>query len=436
MANIIAEIAPFLADNKSISYVYNRDMKAPQYTDSIPTACVGFDKEGNNTLFLMNKEFMDKLSYLEKCFVFAHEGLHVLFNHGKAGADFIASLPANQGKRSHKLLNYAMDLCINQILIDQYFTDSHYAMPVLKTLVTFDNFEEKEGLVLQRGENFQYYYWKLYNHIKDKSPSDDGTDFGFDNEYETFSDVIDNEETSDAEKKHKEDIHKKGGSQTEKDFSKNSKSKSSGSDKPTGKEVVTQYKNMSIKDAIDRYVMHRNMSSEDKSKRPDVKYTWYGTNRRTVAVKMEKTTVAVRNTKYQNKKHKVLVYCDVSGSVAAYTEKFINLVNMIDTEKCDIVFKVWADSVSSVYYNKDNTAKWSNCGGGTNIKEVIADYNQNYIESKIDCVVVLTDGEYDAINDKKALVKNATKWVFFMVPGSDRSTNNVFKSSTSVTLNW
>lgn len=440
--NILEELRPFFMSNQSIAFVYNRDMREPEYNENIPTACVGFDNEGNNIAFYMNKDFMENLSYDEKCFIFSHEALHVLFDHGKRGEDFLNSLPKNQGKRSRKLLNYAMDLCINHILAEQYFPIVYSIMDLPNHLVTFDNIEKQYKFPepIPRDRDFIYYYNLLLEHMfsdeekKKMQFSENGEDgFDFDGDFETFGDAVNNSKTSSGEKKVKKEIHDGNGSETETNHNKGKKHTTNANH--SVKEVVTTYKKMNIQDAITRYVKNRNMSAIDFNRAPDVKYDWNKVNRRTIYVVKKDTSVPKRDVKYSHKKHRVLIYCDVSGSVESYTKKFINMVNYIDKEKCEILFHVWADSVSEVYYNDKGIAKWKDCGGGTNIQNVISHYKENFSDKKIDCVIVLTDGQYDDIKKAKKAVKDPTKWVFFMTE-QDEASKNVFNKSTSVTIDW
>ena len=57
-------------------------MSKPFFSDTISTACVTFDKEGNFLKFIFNKSFWDDCSEYERLFVICHETLHVILNHG------------------------------------------------------------------------------------------------------------------------------------------------------------------------------------------------------------------------------------------------------------------------------------------------------------------------------------------------------------------
>lgn len=433
--DVLREIQPFLMQNASINFVYNRDMVTPTFEDPqrCPTAAVGFGRDGKNIEFIMNKEFMEKQNYFEKCFIFAHEALHVMFNHGSRGFEYLETLPPNQGKRSNKLLNYAMDICINEILMDQFFAGYLDDMPLLDTLVTLKNLKEKEGLVLPKGKNFIFYYEEILKHIQQKINSGEMAlgegGFDLDGDYTSFGDQMGFDE---KDREAIEAAHKRSGSMTENSFSKNN-SKSQGSGSASYKEVVTTYEKMSLKDALERFVIDQSMSKIDLKAKEKVSYNWYGADRRNVLNNSRKITNPIRSVKYHAMKSKVIIYCDVSGSVSNYTKKFINIVNSIDNQKCDVIFKVWADSVSDVYYNKDGVAKWKDCGGGTSIESVIGDYTANHSKEKVDCIVVLTDGEYTNITNKK--MKDCEKWVFFMIPDTNGA-KNVLPKSKSVTIDW
>lgn len=434
---VISEITPFLLKNPSISYIFTRDMVKPRWSESIDTACVvGSQGSFENIDFLMNKEFFSKLTTIEKFFVFAHETFHILFNHFKRGHDFYQNLPEKD--RSRELMNIAMDITINDILKYQYFENEHSVMDIFQTAWTVETLSKKTGgnLILPMYKDFKFYYNEILQYMRNNPGSGEGGEGGIKMDsagMNTYSDVLGDGAPSEASEK----THKETGSKTEENFNKSEtegEKQSSDNDTPKKKEVVTIYENMDLSDAINRYIMSKSLSATDFSVKPKTKYTWYGADRRNVNLRINTDIkTPIRNVTWKNKKIKLLIYCDVSGSVQSYTEKFINIVNTIDQSKVEIEFKVWASSVSPVTYNANNKAIWNNVGGGTTIENVIRDYKENYDDSMVDCVVVLTDGEYSNISQpKQRYVKTPTKWVFFMTQES----KNVLDTSTAVVINW
>lgn len=431
---VIKEITPFLLKHPSISYIFTKDMVHPRWSESIDTACVVGNSSFENIDFLMNKSYFEKLTSIEKFFVFAHETFHILFNHFKRGSIFYNSLPEKD--RSRELLNIAMDITINDILKFQYFENDHMFMDIFDKCWTTDVLEKKtQGkLVLPLYKDFKFYYNEILKYMNENpSNGGNGGEGGIQMDgVDTYSDVLGDEAPSDISEK----IHEDTGKKTEENYKKDSEDKkSSGNENNSSKkEVVTVYENLNLSDAINRYIMSKSLSSTDFSVKPKTKYTWYGVDRRNINLKMmTDVKTPIRNVTWKNKKIKLLIYCDVSGSVSSYTEKFINIVNTIDQTKVEIEFKVWASSVGPVTYNSNNKAIWHDVGGGTTIENVIDDYKKNYDDNSVDCVVVLTDGEYTSINQpKKKYVRTPTKWVFFMTQDS----KNVFDTSTAVVINW
>jgi len=90
----------------------------PVFDNSIPTACVGFDKQGECMLFRFNPDFWDSCSEEKKKFVVAHECLHVIYAHGKR----MRQLNKQKG-------NKAADVVINHGLVDQFGFDRDVVDP-------------------------------------------------------------------------------------------------------------------------------------------------------------------------------------------------------------------------------------------------------------------------------------------------------------------
>jgi len=80
----------------------------PVFTNSIPTAAVVFNAEGDCVNFLFNKNFWDECDEYKKLFVISHECLHVILNHGKR---FINC-------EHRDLANIAQDIAINHMIVD------------------------------------------------------------------------------------------------------------------------------------------------------------------------------------------------------------------------------------------------------------------------------------------------------------------------------
>lgn len=84
----------------------------PKFSDQIPTAAVGFDKDGNCIKFVFNEEFYNNCSEEKLLFVICHEALHVWLNHGVRMRRLNNFNP--------QMANVAMDLAINHMLVNRF----------------------------------------------------------------------------------------------------------------------------------------------------------------------------------------------------------------------------------------------------------------------------------------------------------------------------
>ena len=77
------QISDYLQDMHEIFYKF-WNLSKPVFDDSLPTAGVYFNQDGEYIQFKFNSEFWAKLktSY-NRAFVIAHECLHVILNHGR-----------------------------------------------------------------------------------------------------------------------------------------------------------------------------------------------------------------------------------------------------------------------------------------------------------------------------------------------------------------
>lgn len=446
--DILKSVAPFLSAQPAFHFIYNGDMAKLKLDDTLPTtsfsyeqttgnplikrsyttAYVQFNDIGKNIYFCFNKYFAETLNDIERSFVFAHEAMHVLLDHGKRGEDFLKTLPENE--RRNDVLNMAMDITINEPLLNIFFNDKIEYMDIIEDLCSIDSIFTVRGISVEKDKGFEYYYKKILE-IKDFSGSG----------YMTFSDVIG--DAPDWAKDIMEEIAEESGFNDSNIQDRLNPSNSSAKDSngsgmgDAAQKVVTKYIKMTVEDAISRYIKPRNMPKKDHKSPDKIKYKWYGINRRIVVLDRvdPKINTPIRLIKSKDKKMNVIVYCDVSGSVASYTEKFLGLIDKIDKEKCIVNTFVWADKVGIATKKDNDKFTWVNVGGGTNINSVLNHYKSNFKDCDVDSIVVLTDGQYDDITKYKT--KNSfdpTRWSFFMTPGA--SLKNVLDKSVSVEIIW
>lgn len=123
-------------------------MGRPVFDESIPTACVQFDQEGNFIWFRFNPEFWSKLDFRNKLFVICHEALHIVLNHG---------IRAKDAGINSQAANVAMDIVVNHTLTSKFGferdeIDNWQSFCWVDTV-----FKDKDPLPSST-EMFEYYY--------------------------------------------------------------------------------------------------------------------------------------------------------------------------------------------------------------------------------------------------------------------------------------
>jgi predicted metal-dependent peptidase len=187
------DICLSLLDHHSLFYKIV-EMGRPIFTDTIPTACVTFDKNGKFFNFLFNPEFWESCSDYKKLFVVAHEALHIILNHGKRFKDSL----------NPQLSNVAIDIVVNHALVNRFGfirekIEGHEEICWVDTI--FKN-TKNHGLDISVDENAEYYLNLLQRNSKNLNLNNfklvDGHNFD-----ETDKQVFDvlNSELTDEEKK-------------------------------------------------------------------------------------------------------------------------------------------------------------------------------------------------------------------------------------------
>lgn len=405
---ILNELSGFLLKTNSILFTFAQDMMLPVYSESISTACVVFKPNEEKCIhFLVNKTFWEELNYNEKIFIFIHETLHVLFSHGKRGKDFMDNI--TKKFQSQKLLNVCMDICINEIIVSQYLNDIPLeTMPIISNgcfiHTVFGDYKD----LIERGKSFEYYYQKyieLYGEEEIERLNLYATEHTFmDIDLDTLEEIqkqIDNV-LFDKDQHHnlnEDSIEEKstGG------FSIGSFSGDDTMSTPTLKKQPD-----SLETHLDLMI-----STSFERGRPKFKNQWYGVNRRTDKM-LENTGMflPIRKEKHNQRKHKIIVYSDVSGSCAEVSKRFLSLVVNLDQRKYETDLYVFADRVAKCQVVNDKV-NMPRAGYGTNINNVLNHYNN--IKTNYDAVLVLTDGYYCNISYKTEDIYN--KWHFFITKG-------------------
>lgn len=116
------------------------------FTDKIPTAAVGFNRDGNCISFMFNPEFWDSLDTKGKVFIVCHEILHIFYNHGKVWSKVINKTHAN----------IAADLVVNHNL-ETYFGQDRTNMGDWEKYCWIETIF-KDRTDVKANETFHYYY--------------------------------------------------------------------------------------------------------------------------------------------------------------------------------------------------------------------------------------------------------------------------------------
>jgi len=427
---IIQELTPFLNRVNSIFFTFMQDMMKPEFSDQVPTAAVMFARDSDENpcvKFIFNPDFWDKLNYNEKIFVFIHEVLHVLFSHGKRGSEFFDSI--DKKIQSYPLLNVAMDICINEIILEQYLSDiPRSTMPtIMEMICLIDSVFKEHSDKIEKGKNFQYYYQKYIEIFGKGSIQELETrsmdTHGFNDidpelleEIETMIDekINDEKETEEA------DLDNDMIAKSSDGYSIN---KGAVSNHSVTRDVVKP------KTSLEKY-FDLAVSTSFQTAPPKIKTQWYGVNRRSSGIlKDTKMNLPIRQTINKNSKHKVLAYCDVSGSCEQVSRKFISMINQLSESKYEKDIFVFADRVSECSISQSGKINYGYSGWGTNIRNVLDDFKKDKLEKKYDAVFVLTDGFYSNIRGHKD--DYFSNWHFFII---DNGIENCPIKSKSYTI--
>jgi Putative metallopeptidase domain len=118
----------------------------PNFIDTIPTAQVTFDKEGDFISFDFNPNFWKKCSFVKRLFVIAHECLHLIHNHGTRGINL----------KNQTVANYGADVVVNHTLTSKFGFDRKEVDAENKYCWIDTVFKDSSKVELNK--SFEYYY--------------------------------------------------------------------------------------------------------------------------------------------------------------------------------------------------------------------------------------------------------------------------------------
>ena len=133
-----------------------------------------------------NEEFVSRLNYEQRVFVFAHEIMHIAFDH----------IRRTKGKDDHKLWNIATDAVINQLLQGE-------GLQIMDGLVDIEeaigkSAEYMYNLLLKKKEEMQEQFEKFLDDIDKGQESESSA--GDHTDWESFADEMTKEESNESDR--------------------------------------------------------------------------------------------------------------------------------------------------------------------------------------------------------------------------------------------
>lgn len=380
-----------LLEYHGVFYQFWRLVK-PIFSNEVPTACVGFNKEGNCIEFLINKKFWDKQSDHNKKFIIAHECLHVINSHGKRA-----------GNKMSNLANQAMDIVVNESLV-KYFKFNRKEIDPKTEYYWLDNSFDNDPNILP-WNSFEYYYNRLLKDaqfVKNKQLINDHSGLGSLSE-QSVQEIINNLSDEDAEslKNISED--------SEKNARKNDDT--SIGNKKGG--LIQKIENKPIKykkkweSVIRRF--EKKMSQDE-----GIESHWIMKDRRLYNLNFNiflPSDIEQTLRKTESEKIATWFFMDTSGSCWGLAPRFFQAAKSLDPEKFDVKYFAFDTFVYEVDLKKQKV----DGGGGTSFR-CISDYI--YKKNANPFVWVLTDGWGNRPNIPDNQIK---KWSWFLTDQGSRA---------------
>lgn len=370
----------------------------PVWCESIKTASVGYNESNNEILFLINKDFFDKLNEETKLFVLAHEALHIFFSHIER---------KNNNQLDSEISHIAQDIVINELLIKEFGFNRNslnfgFNICFIDTVFAKEDIKKYE---IKSGQSFEYYYdlliknksnIKMQNlvdeHIKNKEKNKEKLS------EEGIKDLISiPEELSEDIKNYINSVF----NQKEIKDLKNKIGGVSNKIKTNLKSVVLE--DLKIKEDKWTSIVKNKIASLLKN---DIRNceTWIDRPKR--LVNMDENIFVPNVKEYEvkvNHKYNLFFFLDSSGSCLSYSDIFFNIVRTIPRDKFNINLYCFDDRVTKLDINENYIEE----GYGTNYSiiedEIQKEINNGvtYNKSYPDLVFVLTDGHGTRVNPQK-----------------------------------
>jgi predicted metal-dependent peptidase len=390
----------------------------PRFTTDtrIETACVRYDPEGNAVNYEFNQEFWNKLTTYERAFLFSHEILHVYLNHGHR---------SSFKQEDHDITNIAMDIVINEMLVNEFKFDRTQLPFLTDNLCFFNNVFPDLNPAHHLGKSFEYYY----NLLKKKTPPTSSLTI-ISNSMTGNGQGGQNGKSDDKDKQNgpsSEDIQNVGDllkeyiSNTMSDESKkelakmlNEVSNTVAGGLQAGVGAGTHFidcSNIKVKRQMTwigliKKITFRAMAFKDVER-------WAPRNRRVQHLTSDLYLPSYfEDEDLEKYKPSLFVFLDVSGSCQSYSQKFFSAMKSIPRDKFVIRTFSFDDYVREVV----GTSMYG--WGGTNFSIIERKIQELMISEKIrypDMVFVITDGYGTQVSPAKP-----TRWYWFLTEGSTK----------------
>lgn len=356
------------------------EMGKPSFTNTVETAGVQFNKDGNHVAFLFNINFWNSLSEYERTFIICHECLHISLNHGVRAKD----------AKNYQASNVAMDIVVNHILVNKFgFDRSKISKELDKKLCWTDTVFP--GKKINSDQNFEYYYNMFEkDYVSCQSSIDDHSKLGSSNWDEVGSSL--NEKMNDEEKEGIKDIVQSAGKQGGSwfvfvDIKKYVAKK---------KKWETVIKNWSKK------YIKEDFKDKEQWARINRRFSFLGTDL------LLPSEMEIDETAEEKNKIDVLFFQDTSGSCYSFRDRFFAAARSLPPEKFNIELCCFD---TEVYETSIESGELY--GFGVTSFQILEDYVQEKVSKGgkyPEAIFTITDGMADDHIDPKF----PKKWYFFL----------------------
>lgn len=370
-----------------------------------PTACVTWNKETNKFQISVDPEFWDELSFIEQCFIVAHEVCHISYKHLIRFYD--------HPKEDRQILNVAMDLFVNHYISNKII-DRKLLGPKFDEFCWLDTvFDEMKTIPKTYiGQSTEFYFNKLKESVVPVMIcSFDPFPMGGDDEGETMplpQEAIDKINEIWEENGFKTDP--KGGEEQDLESEMEKKMQQAGSSSLGAEHGVVVKKKKAKKkweSVIKEWVRGKIQIVTKTAKR------WGYVDRRYQNVLKHTRFKLPSNFKCSAKEIKkekidIFLFLDSSGSCIHLKDRFFSAAKAIPKE----FFNVRVFSFDTRVYEL-NLDKFVVKGGGGTSFHIIEDEIQNIITTEKtkypDQIFVVTDGYGDRVDPEKP-----ERWQWFL----------------------